>query len=259
VSVNDTHPIDYDKMTQMHKEDILAEMKRTAEENGGKPLGVARFEQATGIRPYDWQKYWARFGDAQREAGFEPNKLVASLPDDYLLEKVATLTRKLKKFPTSLEMRIEKRHSDPDFPNDKGYERFGNKSQFVARVAEYCRDHTEYADVATLLEPFVAKQASTLEARSPNDTTEVYGFVYLVKGHPGEYKIGRTNLVDRRLSELGATASIEQELIHEIKTDDPSGLEVYWHRRFQEKRMRGEWFKLTAADIRAFKRWKHIY
>jgi Meiotically up-regulated gene 113 len=86
-----------------------------------------------------------------------------------------------------------------------------------------------------------------------------YGFVYLARGHPGEYKIGRTNLVDRRLSELGATASVEQRLIHEIKTDDPSGVEAYWHQRFRVKRMRGEWFKLNAADVSAFKRWRRIF
>jgi Meiotically up-regulated gene 113 len=66
-------------------------------------------------------------------------------------------------------------------------------------------------------------------------------------------------LVDRRLSELGVTASVKHELAHEIKTDDPSGVEAYWHRRFQAQRMRGEWFKLSAADVRAFKRWRRIY
>jgi len=86
-----------------------------------------------------------------------------------------------------------------------------------------------------------------------------YGFVYLVKGHPGEYKIGRTTLVDRRLTQLGATASVEHELVHEIKTDDPSGVEAYWHRRFHEKRMRGEWFHLNPRDVGAFKRWRHVY
>lgn len=86
-----------------------------------------------------------------------------------------------------------------------------------------------------------------------------YGFVYLVQGHRGEYKIGRTNLVDRRVSEIGVTSAIEHTLIHEIKTDDPVGVEAYWHNRFTDKRMRGEWFKLNAADVKAFKRWRRVY
>src|ERR1035437_3272550 len=100
----------------MNKEDILAAIRRTTEENGGKPLGLRRFEQATGIKPYDWSKYWARFGDALLEAGFKPNTLQRAYTDEYMLEQIALLTRELGKFPTDRERRM-KRFNDPNFPD----------------------------------------------------------------------------------------------------------------------------------------------
>ncbi len=240
----------------MNKEEIINQVRRMAAENGCKPLGRGRFEAITGINKNAWLKYWSRFSELQKEAGFEPNQLTRAYDDEYLIEKIILLIRELGQFPTH-DARRTKSFNDPDFPSAGTFDRLGGNDKLIIKILAYCQGKPDYEDITKIIQPLV-KQVNSEETSNNNDATNL-GFVYLVKGHPGEYKIGRTNLVDRRLSELGATASVEQELIHDIKTDDPAGIEAYWHRRFQEKRMRGEWFKLSPADVRIFKRWRRIY
>ena len=61
---------------------ILGEIKRTADLNGGIPLGRQRFYKEAGIRVADWEgKFWVNWGDAIREAGLEPNKLQKAYSD----------------------------------------------------------------------------------------------------------------------------------------------------------------------------------
>jgi hypothetical protein len=59
----------------LSKNHIIAEIRRTAEEKGGRPLGRVRFQAETGIKESDLLgKYWAKWSDAVAEAGYEPNK-----------------------------------------------------------------------------------------------------------------------------------------------------------------------------------------
>jgi hypothetical protein len=63
----------------LDKTRILDEIRRLANDNGGKAPGTAAFERATGIRPSDWfPNLWLRWGDALIEAGFEGNQLRAA-------------------------------------------------------------------------------------------------------------------------------------------------------------------------------------
>ncbi|MGH7987977.1 MAG: GIY-YIG nuclease family protein [Candidatus Binataceae bacterium] len=82
---------------------------------------------------------------------------------------------------------------------------------------------------------------------------ESFESVYLLRSGRF-YKIGRTNAAGRRQYELQIQLPERARIVHEIKTDDPIGIEPYWHRRFEAKRRNGEWFDLDSAEVTAFRR-----
>ncbi len=79
------------------------------------------------------------------------------------------------------------------------------------------------------------------------------GQVYMLR-HNKVYKIGRSIDASRRYRDIRVQMPYETEEVHVIETDDTIGIEAYWHNRFREKRLEGEWFRLSAADVRAFKK-----
>ena len=81
------------------------------------------------------------------------------------------------------------------------------------------------------------------------------GFVYLAKSGRF-YKIGKTNAAGHTEYQLAIQLPAKVKTLHVIRTDDPGGIEAYWHKRFEAKRRNGEWFDLDTLDVAAFKRWK---
>lgn len=242
----------------MNKEHILAEIKRTAALNGGVPLGKGRFFQETGIKETDWSgKIWARWGDAVKEAGLTPNTLQVPYLDEELLENYATFIREIGRIPVAAEFRLKSKQ-DQTFPSGNTFNRFGNKQQLIKRLVEYCKDKQGYEDVLAIALPNLTKTAATNEdADSDNESEEIIGYVYMLKSGRN-YKVGRSNSFDRRSRELKIQLPEQADTVHVIRTDDPIGIELYWHRRFESKRKNGEWFELNAQDVKAFKRRKFM-
>jgi len=234
----------------MDKGHILDEIRRTAKENGGIALGTRRFYAETGIKTSDWNgKYWARWGDAIREAGLEPNKLQGAYDQQVVVEKFVNLMRELGHFPVRSEMRLKSRQ-DKTFPNEKT---FGSRHLLVGRVRKFCEGRAEYADTLAM-----CPSCETNSDSNPLRDSEIeIGFVYLLKSGR-YYKIGKTNSAGRRERELQIQLPEKANIVHKIKTDDPDGIELYWHRRFEAKRGNGEWFELTAQDVNAFRRRKFM-
>jgi Meiotically up-regulated gene 113 len=236
---------------------IVEEIKRTAKVNGGIPLGHRAFESETGIKYHDWFGiHWARWGDAVREAGFTPNELRGAFDGSDVLERYASLAHELGYLPTKGEIRIKKR-ADPSFPNDKVFDRFGAKRKLIEQVLTYCRSGGVYEDVAQACEEHLRSQEETkVEEIVPLKDVEI-GFVYLIRSGKF-YKIGRSNAAGRREREIALQLPDKASTIHTIRTDDPNGIEAYWHQRFQTKRKNGEWFELNPQDVSAFKRRKFM-
>jgi hypothetical protein len=119
----------------------------------------------------------------------------------------------------------------------------------------YCRTREGYEDIIVLCEGHSPRHHVTKDQVEPAEGE--IGFVYLMKSGKF-YKVGRSNATGRREYELGIQLPEKLKTVHVIRTDDPPGIEAYWHRRFAPKLKNREWFDLDASDISAFKRRKFM-
>ena len=76
------------------------------------------------------------------------------------------------------------------------------------------------------------------------------GFVYLLKGENGLYKIGRSKVPDVRINTITkAIAPFDIKTVHTAFYPDCYKAESDLHKLFANKRVRGEWFELSNEDI----------
>ncbi len=97
----------------------------------------------------------------------------------------------------------------------------------------------------------VAAKVTSIEGGA-SESRPRKGLVYLVESD-GLYKVGATNNIAKRMQALQAGNPSEVTLCHTISTDDIFAVERHWHFLYAEFRVRGEWFRLSHAQVSVFK------
>lgn len=244
------------------KEEIIKELQKYAKELGNKTPSEKNVYENTSIGIMDRRKYWANYGELVQEAGLTPNTFdKTKYTDKQLFKFLIEVIREKKKWPTRGILEV-KHHNNPSFPDYSTFTRkFGLTNAIAQAVLNHVKDRKGFEDIIGICNSIIEKSEENDESISVNGI----GYVYLLKStlrNATAYKIGRTKDIESRKAQLRQPSNVD-ELLHYIETDDPIGVEKYWHNRFEQKRLypqkpKDEWFKLTPSDVKVFKRWQRI-
>jgi hypothetical protein len=238
------------------REEVLSEIRKYVAANDREVPGERTFEAATGIKASAWKgRFWARWTDAVRDAGYDPNALNQRIPDEALLKQLADFITPLDHFPVKDEINLQARTVE-GFPVwDTIKRRYGGMPQAASALLAFARGNGN-EHLAKLCEVRIEREGLK-PVRTPNrrqSRTSQFGYVYL-KYSPSVrlYKIGKANDPNKR--GVGISLLLPHDLVpkHEIKTDCPFVLEKYWELRFKAKKKQGEWYDLKSADVETFK------
>jgi hypothetical protein len=231
------------------KETILDNIRQLAEQNDGLAPGMVRFERETGIAVSDWRgKYWSKWSEAVAEAGVELADFTPKTESEVVLKGYRAACIAYGRIPTEPEFKIFARQQPMAVSASTVLRHFGSKSALVEALRAWATKNGD--DVLLPLIPTAIEHSSTAGGERLQE-----GLVYLLQSG-AHFKVGRSYELEKRIKQISISLPEKVELVHAIKTDDPPGIEAYWHRRFADKRANGEWFALSTADVRAFKRRK---
>lgn len=242
---------------EIEKENIIRAIRAIATASGGVPPGERKFTSETGMGPHVWRyRLWKTWSDALADAGFSPLEWGGRHDDTALLGQVAGLGQRLGRFPNSSDIQFEAANN-PTFPSYNTIKRRWKMVELASAVREFAVDQDDKTTIAHCDQFLASARKSPDQPAVASGENGQLGYVYLMS-YGKDYKIGRTSSPSRRARQVRIELPDETVLVHAILTDDPTGIEAYWHRRFSDKRGSGEWFRLSPDDIRAFRRWTKI-
>ncbi|MDE3068711.1 MAG: GIY-YIG nuclease family protein [Verrucomicrobiota bacterium] len=244
-------------MSAISKEQLIEQLQRVTRDNGGRPPGESRFyREAKLTKESLWDADICSYGDLCELAGLPRNRLQQQMTPDQLFEPLALLTAKLKRFPNHTDREMARRR-DVAFPSYEAYRTAQDKSGALElQLLDWCRSRPEHSAALEIMEAHVSQQDGRPQP-TRRGQRPVNGYVYLMRyGNSGrDYKLGMTERVERRHAQISGMFPGDVRVIHVIETDDPAGIERYWKRRFESKRVpdKDEIFRLLPEDVAAFK------
>ncbi len=223
--------------SEVTEETVLNAVRTLASKTGSTP-GKKAFANLTGISEGQWSRWWPRWNDLVVAAGLEPNERTPRTDEHESLRQIARLALVLGRVPARADIRIARRDNEA-LPGDGVAGRLLEGGRLGDRLRELVDEIPELEEiVGSPTEP-------------PVEVGQIGGYVYLLRSG-NHYKIGATTDVLRREGELQIAVPGGVTPIHHLATDDPYGIEAYWHRRFAQQRTNGEWFLLDRNDVIAF-------
>ena len=214
----------------------------------GRSPGIASFVKATGIPNHRiLGHHWPRWSDALKEAGLSLNELTQRRDSEGLLKGLVAYMRELNAYPTQSDLKFGKKNGRDLVTPEVYSAHFGGAAGIRKALRQFCSNDPALCD---LLELIPDDEVSHTMASPTN-----YGHVYLLQSGQ-HFKVGRTDNLERLIREISVAMPTNIVLLHSIATDDPPGIEAYWHRRFAARRANGEWFALCRDDVAAFRRRK---
>jgi len=237
------------------KDYILGEIKKQAQLNGGRPIGIKKFCEATGIKENQvLGTYWTKWNDAVKEAGLTPNNMSVSYPEVVLINRMALFIRELGKLPTKVEIR-HKAFLDATFPGISAYySTYFSAFDMAKKISDFCSANPEWADVAAICNK-VYQDGLQEDRDYAEEMKDFKSFVICERICPGEY-IFYTSEKPVSVNQL-KTEGIE--IFHQIPCNSPSVALAKIRKEFASFKDNITYrYKLSRTELKTLKKFRVI-
>jgi hypothetical protein len=115
-------------------------------------------------------------------------------------------------------------------------------------IDKYSQSDIDEANKQLMEEVYAESYAQSNKIQVPS-----IGYVYLLLGENGKYKIGKSKNPENRCKQLCLSSCENHKLIYSFKCLSPHKQEQSLHEMFNEKKSHSEWFNLSKSDVEYIK------